>query len=163
MILFCLVCSQHPPGPATVSQPISFITDSYVKNDPEWLRLSRQQKLAASQSEPNTHTWRGEAQYKYHHDRTVHIKPNFLLNKWVFVSKPPLFRSTSTEERIATASYFKLQPRKVGSFRIIILHSHSIVIDKDVVSDTASVHTVAAAPVPKSSYRNRRPGAISTM
>lgn len=52
-------------------------TNSYIKADLEWLRLTLKQKIFKFQGTANTHSQRRVAQYKYSHDEKVHFKAKF--------------------------------------------------------------------------------------
>lgn len=57
-----------------------------------------------------------------------------------------------------TPSYNKLQLRKARLIRIVIVQTHTVVINKDEVPRTVSIHRVTAAPGPKSSQYAPEPG-----
>lgn len=144
MTLFSLVLSRHPPGPTPVSHPSSLNNDSYVEADPQWLHLNLQRKFATLQANVSTPMRRRGAHYKHLHDKKVHSKPKFVPNQCLLVDKPPLASGKNTADLMTSASYNKLQPCKAGAFHIIEVQSHTVVIDKDVVPNVASIHRVAA-------------------
>lgn len=64
----------------------------------------------------------------------------------MFVDKPPLASCRSTADGMTTASYNKLQPRKVGPFCVMKVQSHTVVIDKDSVPSTVFIYQITGGP-----------------
>lgn len=93
-----------------VSRPSSLTTDSYVKINSPLLPLDRQQKTTALQSKANSHKRIEGAQYKYFHDKNVHIEPNPSPNQRMFVDKSPLLSGSNTADGMAKTGQNKLLP-----------------------------------------------------
>lgn len=96
------------------------------------------------------HTRRNRAQYKHSHEKTVYSKPHFVPIQRVFVDKSPSRSGENIADKLATASYNKLRPRKAGLFFIVKVQSHTVVIDEDDVSSTVSTHRTTTASTLKS-------------
>lgn len=58
---------------------------------------------------------------------------------------------------MVAASYNNIRPRKTGPFRITKLKSHTVVIDKDGVSNAVYTHRIAADPMLESNKSTKRP------
>lgn len=76
----------------------------------------------------------------------MRVETKFVPNQWVSVDKPPLIVKAKTADQIAKASDKNLYPQTVKPLTIIKMQPHTIVLDKERVPDTVSMHRVTAAP-----------------
>lgn len=63
----------------------------------------------------------------------------------MFNDKPPLIGKVSTADRMAKASYKKLQLRNTRPFRVKKMQLHTVALDKGGVPNTVSIHRVPTA------------------
>lgn len=74
------------------------------------------------------------------------------------MDSPPLANCINAADGMATGRYNKLQPRKAGPSHITEVQSHTVVINKDGVPNTVSVHIAIAVFELESNKNVQGPG-----
>lgn len=141
---FGFVLSWYPPGPTTVSQPITLSPNSYVDTDPRWLRLNLKCKVTTLYTKPSSQMKRRSARYKQHYNAKVHVEPEFLHNQFVFVNRLPFISKTSTADEMVKACYAKLRLQSAVPFQTIEAQPHTVVINEYIVASTVSIQSYSS-------------------
>lgn len=137
--LFSLGLSRQPRGPAT---PTEYYTLLDVYSLDPFMGMQRSSDSSGGWSERNGQNnlmW-AEKQWKCDHNRKVCSEQTFTPCDYIFLEHPRTIASGT--ERSAAGNDSKLQPLRLGPYRIIIVGSKLIRILQDDTENKVSVNQV---------------------
>lgn len=80
----------------------------------------------------------GQRRYKDHHDRRTHATVSFRAGQWVYFDCPSV--DVTAADRLATASYSKLLPCKLGLYGILSSTTETVMINGEGMPNTISCY-----------------------
>lgn len=98
----CVIAAS--PRLKMVSQPSALTSDRYVDIDTRLLRPNLQRKIAVLLAETDSHLKRRDTQCNRHYNAKVHVEPELVPKKWVFIETLFLTGKANTADGMAKAS-----------------------------------------------------------